>query len=377
MRYISKFVVEDLETKMVFVAGPRQSGKKTLSKDILDQDFSGSGMYLNWDNSKHRKLTIAQGWTDEQKLLIFDELHKYKRWKGWLKGIYDVERDKHAFIVTGSARLDIYRRGGDSMLGRYHLWHLHPFTLDEYPNNLSAEEAFRRLMEFGGFPEPFIKADRRFANRWRRERFERLLTEDIRDLENVRDISLIGLFADALKSRVSKPIAIANVAGDLEISPKTAKSWLALLERMYLGFAVYPFAPKNVARALIKQPKFFFFDNGDVESDIGAKFENLVACHLLKRLQFLSDSEGQRNELRYIRDKDKREVDFVIIREKKVDELIEVKYSDSVISKSLVDYTKLLKPRLSTQIVCQLDRPYIKDGVRVTTAIDYFSNKVW
>jgi predicted AAA+ superfamily ATPase len=180
-------------------------------------------MYLNWDHSKHRKLTIAQGWTDEQMVLIFDELHKYKRWKGWLMGIYDVERDEHAFIVAGSARLVIYRRGGD----------------------------------------------------------------------------------------------------------------------------------------------------------IGAKFENLVACHLLKRLQFLSDSEGEHNELRYIRDKDKREVDFVIIRDKKVDELIEVKYSDTVISKSLVDYTKLLKPRLSTQIVCQLDRPYIKDGVRVTTAIEYFSNKVW
>ena len=133
MRYISKFVVEDHETKMVFVAGPRQSGKTTLAKEILSHEFTGSGLYLNWDNNKHRKQTLNQEWTDEQKLIIFNELHKYKRWKGWLKGIYDVERDTHAFIVTGSARLDIYRRGGDSMLGRYHLWHLHPFTLDEYP----------------------------------------------------------------------------------------------------------------------------------------------------------------------------------------------------------------------------------------------------
>lgn len=377
MRYLSKLASQDIENKMIFITGPRQCGKTTLAKSILSVNFSDAGIYLNWDNAQHRKLILAHAWNDEQQLVIFDELHKYKRWKNWIKGVYDVEHEKHAFIVTGSARLDVYRRGGDSLFGRYHLWHLHPFTLDERPDHLTAEETLKRLMEFGGFPEPFLKADKRFANRWRRERFERILSEDIRDVENVRDIALISLFAETLKARVAKPIAVSNIANDLEISPKTAKSWLAILERMYLGFAVYPYSPKNIARTLVKQPKFYFFDNADVESDVGARFENLVACHLFKRLQFMADSEGERIELRYIRDKDKREVDFVVLRDKKVDELIEVKYSEASISQSLVRYAGLLKPRLATQIVCQLDRSYTKDGIRVMTVIDYFADKIW
>jgi predicted AAA+ superfamily ATPase len=146
---------------------------------------------------------------------------------------------------------------------------------------------------------------------------------------------------------------------------------------MYLGFPIYPYAPKNIARALSKQPKFYFFDNADVDSDIGARFENLVACNLLKRLQFLSDSEGERNELRYIRDKDKREVDFVIIRAGKIDELIEVKYADTQISDSLRHYTKILQPRTAIQIVAKLDRSYSKDGIRNMSVFDYFSKKIW
>jgi predicted AAA+ superfamily ATPase len=348
-----------------------------LGRHLLSATFQGSGIYLNWGNPAHRKSILKQSWHDAEKLIVLDEIHKYKRWKSWLKGIYDVQGDEHSFLITGSARLDVYRRGGDSMLGRYHYWRLHPFTLDEYPGDLKPEEAFDRLFRFGGFPEPFIRAEARFAKRWRRDRIDRIINEDIRDVENVRDLSLMGLFADALRTRVGSTIAVANIAADLEISPKTSKKWLELLERLYVGFAVYPYAPKNLARLLSKQPKFYFFDNADVDGTDGARFENLVACHLLKRLHFQEDSEGDRCELRYIRDKEKREIDFVILRNRKVDELIEVKLSDSDVSKTLQDFAAVLKPRRTIQLVAKLEKSYKSGGVEVLSVFDYFADKLW
>ena len=239
------------------------------------------------------------------------------------------------------------------------------------------QPAFERLMSIGGFPEPFIRGDARFAKRWRRDRLDRIITEDIRDLEHVRDLTLIGLFADALRTRVGHTIALSNIAGDLEISPKTAKIWLELLERLYVGFAIYPYAPKKESRLLCKQPKFYFFDNADAEVDDGDRFENLVACHFLKRLHFLQDSEGERCELRYIRDKEKREVDFVIIRDHKVEELIEVKFSDCSVSTSLLHYAQVFKPRRAIRIVANLDRSFARCGVEVMSVLDYFAIKIW
>ena len=377
MRYIHPFIIKDLETKMVFVGGPRQCGKTTLAKQVLNIDFQGQGIYLNWDNPPHRKAILQQAWKHGDKLIVLDEVHKYKRWKNWLKGTFDVLGDLHNFLVTGSARLDVYRRGGDSMLGRYHYWRLHPFTLDEYPGDHTPREVFDRLMRVGGFPEPFIRGDDRFAKRWRRDRIDRIINEDIRDLENIRDLTLLGMFADALRSRVGATIAVANIARDLEISPKTAKNWLELLERLYVGFAIYPYAPKKHSRLLSKQPKFYFFDNADAEVEYGDKFENLVACHLLKRIHFLQDSEGDRYELRFLRDKEKREIDFVILRDRKVDELIEVKLSDTAVSSALIDFAKLLKPRRIVQIVANLEKSYTKSGVEVVSVLDYFSKKIW
>lgn len=362
---------------MVFIGGPRQAGKTRVAKNLLETHFSNNGLYLNWDNPTHRKLILSQSWQAHQKLIVLDELHKYRRWKNWLKGTFDVQRQLHNFLVTGSARLDVYRRGGDSMLGRYHYWRLHPFTLDEYPGELTPQAAFERLMRIGGFPEPFVRGEDRFAKRWRRDRIDRIITEDIRDLEQVRDLTLIGLFADALRTRVGHTIALSNIAGDLEISPKTAKSWLEILERLYVGFAIYPYAPKKESRLLSKQPKFYFFDNADAEVDDGSRFENLVACHLLKRLHFLQDSEGERCELRFIRDKEKREVDFVLLRDRKVDELIEVKFSDSSVSASLLHYAHVFKPRRAIQIVAHLDRSFNHAGVEVMSVFDYFAKKIW
>jgi predicted AAA+ superfamily ATPase len=370
MRYIVPYILEDLRSKMVFISGPRQVGKTTLAKGILSDHFS-SGRYLNWDLDEDRQDILKKRWDSDDKLLIFDELHKFPRWKTWVKGIYDVSHESHAFLVTGSARLDIYRRGGDSLLGRYHPWRLHPFTLDELPKEISQKEGFQRLMTVGGFPEPFISGDERNARRWRRERFDRVLREDIRDLESIRNIPLLGMFVDMLRQRVGSFIALSNIASDLQISPKTAKAWLEVLERMYLVFAVRPYT-RSLPRAVLKPPKVYFFDNADVLSGEGERFENLVAATLLKRLHFLEDRDGYRYELRYLRDKEGREIDFVIVRENRIEELIEAKWSDDTISKSLLYYDERLKPRKVTQITAQLKRPYSHGRVRVTDPLSYF-----
>jgi predicted AAA+ superfamily ATPase len=370
MRYIAPYILQDLTKKMVFVGGPRQVGKTTLAQAILSSNYP-SGRYLNWDYDEDRQDILRKQWSADQKLLVFDELHKFPRWKNWIKGIYDVSHESHSFLITGSAQLDVNRRGGDSLMGRYHYWRLHPFTLDEVPQGISQKESYQRLMTVGGFPEPFLDGDERAARRWRRERFDRVLREDIRDLEPVRNIQLLGMFLDILRNRVGGLITLSNLAGDIQISPKTAKSWLEVLEKMYLVFSVRPYT-KSLPRAVLKPPKVYFFDNGDVIGDEGARFENLIATSLLKRLHYLEDRDGYRYELRYIRDKEGREVDFVIVKDGKIEELIEAKYSDETISRSLVYYAERLKPPKATQIVANLRRPFDKGKVKITDPISYF-----
>jgi len=374
MRYITPYILEDLKKKMVFIGGPRQVGKTTLAKAILSENYP-KGIYLNWDYDEDRRDILRKKWSTDNSLLVFDELHKYPKWKTWIKGLYDVTHKDHSFLVTGSARLDLYRRGGDSLMGRYHYWRLHPFTLDEIPEGIPPDDAFNRLMTVGGFPEPFLDGDERNARRWRRERSDRVLREDIRDLESIRNIQILGLFLEMLRSRVGGLITVSNIAGELQVSPKTAKAWLEVMERMYLVFSVRPYT-KSLTRAVLKPPKVYFFDNGDVAGDEGARFENLIAASLIKRLHFLEDRDGYRYELRYIRDKEGREVDFAIIKDGRLEELIETKYSDEDISKHLIYYAERLKPKKATQITARLKRPYEKGRVRVIDPIDYFRQKI-
>lgn len=370
MRYLYENILKDLKRKMVFIGGPRQVGKTTLAKTVLDQAYS-SGRYFNWDYTEDRQSLLAERWNSDDGLIVFDELHKYRNWKNWIKGVYDTSEGPARFLVTGSARLDVYRRGGDSLLGRYHYWRLHPFGFDEYPEKLTQKEVFKRLMRVGGFPEPFLDGDEREARRWRRERFDRVLKEDIRDLESIRHISLLDLFIHQLRTRVGSLIVMSNIAGEIQVSPKTVNKWLTVLERMYLVFAVRSYT-KNLPRAVIKPPKVFFYDNGDVIGNEGAVFENLVASHLLKKIHFLEDRDGFRYELRYIRDKEGREVDFVILKEGMIEELIEVKFSEDKISKHLKYYAEKLNPPKATQIVAKLKHPYSSGKINVVEPATYF-----
>lgn len=370
MRYITTGIQADLPRKMVVIGGPRQVGKTTLARHLLAG--AKGGRYFNWDYDEDRQALLRKHWSRDDTLLVFDELHKFPRWKWWLKGLYDVLGAHHQIQVTGSARLDVYRQGGDSLLGRYHYWRLHPFTLDEFPAGIEPGDALRRLMSVGGFPEPFLVDDPRESRRWRRERLDRVVQEDIRDLESIKNIQQLRMLLDLLRTRVGGMVVISSLAADIQVAPQTAKSWLEALERMYVLFRVQPYS-RSLARAILKPPKVYFFDIGDVLGDDGARFENLVAAALLKRLHYLEDYGGHRCELRYIRDKEGREVDFALVRDDVLEELVEVKYADEGLSPALRYYHERLRPMRSTQIVATLEHPYDRDGIRVTDPLRYFA----
>jgi uncharacterized protein len=373
MRYITKFIEEDLSQKMVFIGGPRQCGKTTVAKNVVMTWGSNpaANAYFNWDSDIDRKKLLRRQWPPNAPLIALDEIHKYARWKNWVKGLHDTLPNR--FLVTASARLDVYRRGGDSMLGRYHHWRLHPLSLSEIPDGMAPAEALKRLLTVGGFPEPFLKGDVRFARRWRRDRFERVLRDDVRDLEHVQDITRLEMLVDALRSRVGGLVVAANLASDLEVAPKTVQRWIELLDRMYLIFPVRPYT-HNLDRAIRKPLKVYFYDNGDVEGDAGTVFKNLVASHLLKRIQFLEDRDGDRYELRYLRDKSGREVDFVVLKNKKVLELWESKHADETVSSALRYYAEKLKPKKTFQVVSTMTNSFMKSGVHVLGPIEAFAS---
>jgi hypothetical protein len=356
---------------MVFISGPRQSGKTTMVKELLTK---GRNLYLNWDNSDHRKIIMKKDWDQNDKIICFDEIHKFSRWKNLVKGIYDTQNELHKFIITGSARLDIYKKGQDSMLGRFFSWRLHPLCLSELKHTfkITDKEMITRMLSLGAFPEPFFSNDLQFSKRWRLEKQNLVFRQDIQELENIRDISLLEFFFQALKERVGSEVALSNIARDIEVAPKTAKNWLSILEKTYALFVVTPYS-KNLIKAITKTPKIYFYDNGEVEGDSGAQFENLVASHLLKKIHFLEDCTGDRYELNYLRDKTGHEIDFLIQKNRKPIALIEAKVSDSNRSQSFYYYKERLKIKTCVQLVLNLEKSSLKDDILVSPAFDWLS----
>lgn len=331
-RYLLSVIEEFLKDRMVFLAGPRQVGKTTLVAHLLGPIGTRSAGYLNWDDLDTRDLIKNRQLPLSQKTIVFDELHKYIRWRTLLKGLFDKYKSSLKIIVTGSARLDHYSRGGDSLFGRYRLLRLHPFTLTEL-NSRPKQDDIEQLLEYGGFPEPLFKQDTRFHRLWQKERIERILREDLRDLEKVREVALIELLLDALPERVGSPLSLRSLQEDLEVSHDSVRSWISILENLYLVYRISPFGSPRI-RAVKKEQKLYFWDWSQV-LDPGARFENLVASHLLKYCHHLEDTQGYRMELRFLRDTDGREIDFVVLKDKKPIFAVECKKGEKELSNAI------------------------------------------
>jgi predicted AAA+ superfamily ATPase len=314
-RIYQDYINEFINKKIVLISGPRQSGKTTLSK-MGHKNY----VYLNYDNDIDRKILNEMSWDKKIKLIIFDELHKKTKWKQWLKGVYDKNELKNNFIVTGSARLDTFKKVGDSLAGRYFHYRLHPLDVREVckiEKNSDADEVIDRILKFSGFPEPYLANNTKFYNLWKKTHLDIILKQDIISLEIVKNLKSIEILIDLLKSRVGAPISYSNLARDLQVSDKTVKQWLQILENFYVIFKLTPFS-KNIARSNLKQPKYYFYDVARVTSSEGAKFENLVACSLFKEIQFRNDCLGEEWELAYLSKKGGLEIDFAIIQEGKI-----------------------------------------------------------
>ena len=366
-RYLEKFIRKDLEEKIVLLSGPRQVGKTTLSKQLTTHR-----VYLNYDASSDRRIIHAQEWDRDAELVIFDELHKMKKWKSWIKGIYDTEGISPSLLVTGSARLDTYRKGGESLAGRFFYYRLHPLTVKEICSYLGekSETALDKLLKLGGFPEPYLKDSETFAKRFRRIHTDTIVREDLLDLERVRDIKSIEILIDLLRTRVGSTTSYTAIANDLQVSIHTVKHWLQILENLYIIFPVRPYH-KNIARSLLKESKYYLYDTGAVEGDLGAKLENTVACALLRDLHLIEDTTGSRVSLHYLRDKEKHEVDFLPVVDNRPLCMIEVKASEENFSPSLFRFHRKLEHTKPYQIVYGLKRKKSKDGVRMLPAHEF------
>lgn len=330
IRYIKSDILRDLKEKMVFLGGPRQVGKTTFAQGLIKHYKDRHPAYLNWDNLENKKKILNGDWPSEEKLIIFDEIHKFKNWRNLVKGYFDTFRNTHQFLITGSARLDHYRKGGDSLLGRYHYFRLHPMS---YPEILLQKEnlfTLEHLLKFGGFPEPFLKGSEKELRRWHLGRRDRIINSDIRDLENVKEISLLELLVEALPERVGSPLSRKNLSGDLEVDFKTVEKWLTILENVYYIYRISPYGAPKI-RAVKKEQKLYLWDWSEL-SDEGAKWENFVGSHLLKYCHYVEDTQGFRMELRFLRDNDKREIDFVVLKDKKPLFAVECKTGEKKLS---------------------------------------------
>jgi uncharacterized protein len=366
-RYLEKHIRKDLQEKIVLLSGPRQVGKTTLSKQLTP-----AHVYLNYDATSDRRIIKAEEWDRDTELVIFDELHKMKNWKSWIKGIYDTEGISPSLLVTGSARLDTYRKGGESLAGRFFYYRLHPLTVKEISHYLGedSETALDKLVRLGGFPEPYLKDSETFAKRFRRMHTDTIIREDLLDLERVRDIKSIEILIDLLRARVGSTTSYTSLANDLQVSVHTVKHWLQILENLYIIFPVRPYH-KNIARSILKESKYYLYDTGAVEGNLGAKLENTVACALLRELHLIEDTTGSRVALHYLRDKEKHEVDFLPVVDNRPLGMVEVKVGDENFSPSLFRFHSKLKTAKPFQIVYGLKHKKSKASARMLPAHEF------
>ena len=367
-RYLKEQILEDLEDKMVFLTGPRQVGKTTLSRNLFSEC-----QYLNWDISKDREIILKEEWRPGFNNIIFDEIHKFPSWRNYLKGVYDEFKDTKKILVTGSGRLDFYRRGGDSLQGRYHFLRLHPFSVNEL--KLQSSNDLEDMMKLGLFPEPFLKGSEKKANRWSKEYRFRFLNEDIRDLESISDIGKLEILSSQFGNHVGSLFSSNSARENIQVAHATIEKWVAALERLFYVFRIYPFY-SDLYRSLRKEPKLYLFHLLEIKSE-AARFENLVALHLLKFVDYRNDAFGEDWKLQYLRDRDGRETDFAIIEDGEVKTLVECKLEESDIDKSLKYFKEKFPKAKAWQIHLRGKKNYEStNGIRVAPAIEFLKQFV-
>jgi len=353
--------------KMVFLTGPRQVGKTTFAKSWLSSQRV-EDTYFDWDdpavrseynrNPLYFRNIVSANFKATPVPMVFDEIHKQKNWRNILKGVYDPNREKVQLLVTGSARLGLYRKSGDSLVGRYFSFQMFPLGLPEAANDFSwvlgedspfadgesmlermrkvnnkrVEEALEKLLTFGGFPEPFLKASARFHQRWIKEYRTLLTREEVRDLSRISDIRGLEHLIDILPSKVGSPLSINSLREDIGYHHSTLVNWINIIKELYLVFTIRPWH-KNILRSIRKEAKLFFFDWSSLP-DQGRRFENLMAVSLARMAARFTEMGLGVFEVMYIRDKEKREVDFVLVKDNKPMALFETKEGDSEISPS-------------------------------------------
>lgn len=377
-RIYKDLMKEHLEenTQMVFLAGARQVGKTTLAKEAAS--LTHYFQYFNWDNLAHRQKLVSdandifeglefQKSASKKPIIVFDEIHKYKKWKSLIKGLYDTYRERARILVIGSAKLNIYKKGGDSLMGRYFLYRMHPLSVGEIIHKKAPEKYFLRkpfpikqsqmenLLKFGGFPDPFLKKNVRYSNKWQLLRKDQLFKEDIQELARIQDLGLMEILYKMVQEQAGQLTSYTELSKKIGVTSPTIKAWISIFEELYYCFKVKPWH-KNITRSLIKEPKLYLYD-WSVIKDKGQRIENFVASHLLKATHFWTDSGLGSFDLFYLRDKNKREVDFLITKEDKPWILLEVKSNEN---KSLSNALTYFQKQTNAEFAMQLayDMPY-------------------
>jgi len=371
-RYLDDLILHDLAQKAVILTGPRQVGKTTISRRLMAA--FGTAQYLNWDVLSDRVVLQRQSWNPRAGLLVMDEIHKMPNWKKWLKGVIDGRPEKQALLITGSARMETFRQGGESLAGRYFAFRLHPISVREWCEQQDASPfyALGHLMERGGFPEPCLAGDAIQADRWRTQYFNDLIREDVLEFSRLHEIKTMHLFVELLRERVGSPLSLSSIARDLAVSPTTLKRYLDILQALFIVFTVSPWH-RNIARAILQTPKVYFFDTGLVRGDQGLRLENAVAAMLLKHVHFQKDSQGKQVDLHYIRTKDGAEVDFALSEEGRLTHFLECKLGDNKPHRALSRFAREFAGSEAVQLVYHLRQEEFVRGIRITDAANWLA----